>query len=447
MTEDKHDDTHVHHDHDHPHPHDHDHDHPHEHDHDHDHSHDHDHDHDHPHDHPHPHDHAEGLMAIAGNIHPSPHGNHHDHNHGDDHSHDHDGHDHGHDHGHGHGHGHGHDHDHDHSWWERIASALHIPGYSHEHASVASEEAFFTHNLGIRTVWIALVILLVTSLLQIGVVALSGSVALLGDTVHNIGDGLNSVPLLIAFYLARRIATRRYNYGYSRAEDIAGIFIVISIAFSAFFIFKESIERFINPQPLSNLGWLAAAAIIGFLGNELVALMQIRVGKRIGSAAMIADGLHARTDGLTSLAVLVAAGGTALGFPILDPIIGMLIGFTIVFITWDATKKMWYRLMDAIEPEYVDTAEATINKHKLVRELYRVRMRWVGHKLHAEANVGVDADLTTAQSHQIAEELRHDLFHAFPMLAEAIIHMEPWQSIEKSHQLTIHHEPAPRSLA
>ena len=391
------------------------------------------HDHDHSHDHDHHHEDEATVTSVANYIHPNPH------------EHDHDPHDHDHDHDHHYHHDHGHDHDH--SLWERIASALHIPGYSHEHANLTSEQAFFDNDLGIRTVWLALAILLITSLLQIVVVALSGSVALLGDTVHNIGDGLNSVPLLIAFYLARRVATRRYNYGYSRAEDVAGIFIVFSIAFSAFFIFKESIERFINPQPLTNLGWLAAAAIIGFLGNEAVALMQIRVGKKIGSAAMIADGLHARTDGLTSLAVLLAAGGTALGYPILDPIIGMLIGFTIIFITWDATKKMWYRLMDAIDPEYLDRAEATLQQHKMVREVYRARMRWMGHRLHAEVNVGLDADLTTAQSHQIAEELRHDLFHAFPNLSEVLVHVEPWQPLEKSHQLTIHHEPAPHVLA
>ncbi len=392
------------------------------------------HDHDHSHDHDHHHEDEAAVTAVANYIHPNPHEHEHDHDH--DHAHDHD-----------HHHHQGHNHDHDHSLWERIASALHIPGYSHEHANLTSEQAFFDNELGIRTVWIALAILLVTSLLQIGVVALSGSVALLGDTVHNIGDGLNSVPLLIAFYLARRVATRRYNYGYSRAEDVAGIFIVFSIAFSAFFIFKESIERFINPQPLTNLGWLVAAAIIGFLGNEAVAIMQIRVGKKIGSAAMIADGLHARTDGLTSLAVLLAAGGTVLGFPILDPIIGMLIGFTIVFITWDATKKMWYRLMDAIDPEYLDKAEATLQQHKMVRAVYRARMRWLGHRLHAEVNVGLDADLTTAQSHQIAEELRHDLFHALPNLSEVLVHVEPWQPLEKSHRLTIHHEPAPQLLA
>lgn len=324
--------------------------------------------------------------------------------------------------------------------------ALHLPGYSHEHAHVASDQAFVDNQLGIRTVWIALGLLMVTTLLQVGVVFLSGSVALLGDTVHNLGDALNSVPLLIAFYLARRGANRRYNYGYSRAEDVAGIFIVLSIAFSAFFILKESIERFINPQPLTNLGWLAAAAIIGFLGNELVALLQIRVGNKIGSAAMVADGMHARTDGLTSLAVLLAAGGTALGYPILDPIIGLMIGVTIVFITWDATKKMWYRLMDAVDPTYLDQAETTLRANSAVREVYRVRMRWVGHRLHAEVNVGLDEHLTTAQGHAVAEELRHDLFHAIPNLAEVLVHVEPWAPLEMSHRKTLHHEPVPQLL-
>ena len=154
----------------------------------------------------------------------------------------------------------------------------------------------------------ALAALTITSLLQVVIVWWSGSVALLADTIHNIGDGLNSVPLLIAFYLARRAATRRYSYGFSRAEDVAGVFIVLSIAFSAGVIFWESIQKLIDPQPLTNLSWVGVAAVVGFLGNEAVALLQIRTGRRIGSAAMVADGLHARTDGLTSLAVLVAAG-------------------------------------------------------------------------------------------------------------------------------------------
>jgi cation diffusion facilitator family transporter len=156
-----------------------------------------------------------------------------------------------------------------------------------------------SHEAGIGTVWLAFVALMMTAALQIVIVAWSGSVALLADTIHNIGDGLNSIPLLIAFYLARRMATRRYTYGFGRAEDVAGIFIVLSIAFSAGVIFWQSIQKLIHPQPITNLGWVAAAAIIGFLGNEAVALLQINVGRKIGSAALVADGLHARTDGLT----------------------------------------------------------------------------------------------------------------------------------------------------
>ncbi|MCB0037973.1 MAG: cation diffusion facilitator family transporter, partial [Anaerolineales bacterium] len=200
-------------------------------------------------------------------------------------------------------------------------------------------------------------------------------------------------------------------------------------------------------EPISSLGWVAAAAIIGFLGNEAVAVMQIRTGRKIGSAALVADGLHARTDGLTSLAVLLAAGGTWIGFPILDPIIGLLIGIAILFITKDAIVTMWYRLMDAIEPEYMDQAEAIINRQPDVRALNRLRMRWMGHRLQAEVHIAVDPHLTTLESHQIAEQVRHDLFHELPTLSEAIVHIDPWlEKPETAHTLTIHHEPLPRPL-
>jgi cation diffusion facilitator family transporter len=332
--------------------------------------------------------------------------------------------------------------------WGWIATVFHLHGHSHSHGDLATDNAFNSNAEGIRTVWLALAALGLTSILQIFIVWLSGSVALLADTVHNVGDALNSIPLLIAFYLARRSATRRYTYGFSRAEDVAGIFIVLSIAFSAGYIFWESIQRFLNPQSLTNLGWVAAAALIGFVGNEAVALLQIRTGRKIGSAAMVADGLHARTDGITSLAVLVAAFGAWLGFPIVDPIIGFLIGIAILFITKDATVTMWYRLMDAIEPELLAEAEHTVSHQREVKELRRLRMRWMGHRLHAEVHIAVDPHLTTAQSHAVAEELRHALFHDIARLNEVIVHVEPWAaSPDEHHQLTLHHEPAPRPIS
>src|SRR4051812_8706305 len=207
-----------------------------------------------------------------------------------------------------------------------LAAIFHFHGHSHEDESLSAGDPALATEKGIRTVWLAFAALGVTTIVQIVIVAMSGSVALLADTAHNIGDGLNSIPLLIAFYLARRAATRRYTYGFGRAEDVAGIIIVLSIALSAAIIFYESFRKLLHPEPLTNLGWVALAAIVGFIGNETVAWFQIRVGRRIGSAAMVADGVHARTDGLTSLAVLIAAGGSWLGFPIVDPIIGILIG-------------------------------------------------------------------------------------------------------------------------
>ncbi len=340
--------------------------------------------------------------------------------------------------------------------------------HSHDHNGLTTEEAFLDNRAAIRTVWIALALLLVTMLLQLVIVWLSGSVALLADTAHNLVDGLNSLPLLLAFYLARRPPNRRYTYGFGKAEDVAGIFIVLSIAVSAGYIFWESIPKLFDPQPLRDVGWVAVAAIIGALGNEAVAFLQIRTGRQIGSAAMVADGLHARTDGFTSLAVLLAAVGSWLGYPIVDPLIGLVIGVVILFITRDAAKTMWYRLMDAIEPQELTQAETLIEQQEGVNKIGRVRLRWMGNRLHAEVHIGVDADLTVRQGHAIAERVRHALFHGVARLAEVVVHVEPETRLPGSgghdvgehdneeqaasehdneeHQETAHHEAVPKRL-
>lgn len=316
-------------------------------------------------------------------------------------------------------HDHPHDHDHDHrpGLWGWLLSILHLNGHTHDHGDIISERAFRENEEGIRTVWISLALLLVTAVLQLWIVFFSGSVSLFADTAHNIGDGLNSIPLLIAFYLARRLPTKRYTYGYGRAEDVAGIFIVLSIAVSAGIVFWEAIDRFLNPQPMSNFGWVAAAGVLGFLGNEAVAVLQIRVGRKIGSAAMVADGLHARTDGLTSLAVLAAAGGAWLGFPILDPIIGLVIGVAIVAITWDASKTVWYRLMDAVDPELTAQAEHALSHVPNVKEIRRLRMRWVGHQLQVEVQIAVDG----GQGDVVAQAVRDALHTEIKMLTEVVV--------------------------
>lgn len=261
-----------------------------------------------------------------------------------------------------------------------IGRIFHFHGHEHGHGDATWDSARSTQE-GIRTVWIALGALAVTAVLQIIIFAMSGSVSLLADTVHNIGDMLNSLPLLLAFYLARRPATRRYTYGYGRAEDVAGIVIVFSILFSAGYILWESFTKLLDPQPLTNLPWIAIAAVIGFLGNEAVALFQISAGKRMGSTSLVADGQHARIDGITSLVVLVAVAGSALGFPIVDPIVGLLIGVAILFIGRDASKQVWYRLMDAVDPAMIDQIAGYAGE---IANVTRVQARYVGHDLHVE---------------------------------------------------------------
>jgi cation diffusion facilitator family transporter len=319
-------------------------------------------------------------------------------------------HDHDHHHGHHHHHHGPHGHSHGEGIWGIINTVFHFHGHSEKQQELASDPALAT-NEGIRTVWIALAALGITTIVQILIVMASRSTALLADTVHNFGDALNSVPLLIAFYLARRAANNRYTYGYGKAEDVAGIFIVLSLVFSAGYAFYESINKLINPAPLTNLGWVALAAIVGFIGNETVAILQIRVGRRIGSDAMIADGMHARTDGFTSLAVLIAVAGAWLGYPIVDPIIGMFIGITILFITIDACKTIWYRLMDAVEPALVDDVIHMIGHVDGVQHVRNVRVRWHGHHMQAEVEVVVNEDLTLKESDAIRAAIIHEVQH------------------------------------
>lgn len=353
------------------------------------------------------------------------------HTHGDEHPHDDHQHEHGDEHGHSHGMGLG-------GWMNTV---FHFHGHSGKHQNRASDPALNTAE-GIRTVWIALVALGITTILQIAIVFTSGSVALLADTLHNLGDTLNSIPLLIAFYLARRAATRRFTYGFGKAEDVAGIFIVLSIAISAGIGLWQSFQKLLHPVPMTHLEWVAAAAVIGFLGNEAVALLQIRVGRKIGSAAMVADGLHARTDGLTSLAVLVAVIGTYFGYPLVDPIVGLLIGIAILFITRDAMVTVWYRLMDAVDPAIVDQAEKVAAKVPGVVRVEQTRVRWMGHQLQVEMQIVVDEDLSTRASYALVEEVRHALFHEQAHLGLVEILIVPCgHGGEMPERATAHHHP------
>ena len=314
-------------------------------------------------------------------------------------------------------------------------------GHGHSHAVITplTDPALAT-SAGIFAVKASLVVLLVTAIFQLGVSLRSGSVALLADTIHNFADSLTAIPLWLAFSLSRRLRNARYTYGYGRAEDLAGAAIVALIFFSALEVFSQSIQKILYPVMVTNLGWVAAAAGLGFLGNELAAILRLRTGRRIHSAALVADGRHSQVDVFTSLGVLVGVIGVKLGFPLADPLIGFVIGTTILVVAWNSAREIWYRLMDATDPEVTRLVEQTAAAVAGVLSVDDIRIRWLGHWQHCELHITVAASLATLESHQIAETVRHALFHALPSLQEISVHVDPLDNPSGSaHELTAHH--------
>jgi cation diffusion facilitator family transporter len=313
----------------------------------------------------------------------------------------------------------------------------HHGGHGHTHGAV--DPSIATSERGLWAVKWSFVALFVTALLQLGVVILSGSVALLSDTIHNFGDAATAVPLWIAFALTRLGTSRRFPFGYGRVEDLAGVVVVLIILFSALVAGYQAIERLINPQPVGFLGALAAAAIVGFLGNEAVAIFRIRVGRQIGSAALVADGYHARTDGWTSLAVLIGAVGVWLGYPLADPIVGLLIAAAILVIVWQSGKMVFARLLDVVDPSVMDEIRSAAARVEGVEDVAEVRARWVGHRLRAEVNVAVNPEASVAEGHEVAREVNHRLLHELGYLETAVVHVDPAQeSGEEYHRIAAH---------
>src|SRR5215216_782800 len=321
---------------------------------------------------------------------------------------------------HHHDHPHGHDHGHDHS-----------------HGIV--DPAIVTNDRGLWAVKWSFVALAVTAVLQLLVVFASGSVALLADTIHNFADATTAIPLAIAFVFARKRPSARFTFGYGRVEDLAGVVVVLTILCSAVVAGYQSMGRFLHPQEVLHLWAVIAASIVGFLGNEAVAIFRIRVGREIGSAALVADGYHARTDGWTSLAVLFGAVGVWLGYPLADPIVGLLITAAIFGIVIQSGKSIFIRMLDGAEPHIIDEIRHAAEHVAQVKDVTDVRARWLGHRLHAELNIAVDPQLTISQAHAIAAEVRHRLLHHLDYLSLLVIHVDPAdQSGEVYHRIEEH---------
>src|SRR5512142_186043 len=348
------------------------------------------------------------------------------------------GHEHRHDHGHKHDGNHLHEHRHR-GLWARLWHAAGLHSHDHDRAV---DPVLESSAEGLRALWISLAALAATALAQAVVVALSGSVALLGDALHNAADALTAVPLGVAFLLSRRRPTRRYTYGYGRAEDLAGIVIVAVIVLSSAAAAYAAVTRLLHPHPVTHLAAVAIAAAVGFAGHELVARYRIRTGRRIGSAALVADGLHARTDGFTSLAVLIGAGGVAIGWRWADPVVGLLITVAILMVGWQAAREVGRRLMDSVDPALTEQVEATLLATPGVLAVGRVRLRWVGRTLRAECEISVDPASSVVQAHDIAVSAEHALIHAVPRLSAANVHADPLDGGIDHHAVLADHPQA-----
>src|SRR5262249_43211912 len=303
---------------------------------------------------------------------------------------------------------HSHDH-HDHHHGHQHGHSDHEASHGHTHGIV--DPTITTTAEGLWALKWSFFVLMITALLQVAVVVISGSVGLLADTIHNFGDAATAIPLGIAFLFARKRPNERFTFGYGRVEDFAGVIIVLIILFSAIVAGYESIDRFFHPQDVSHLGAVAVASVIGFLGNKGVAVFRIRVGRQIGSAALIADGQHARIDGWTSLAVLAGVLGVWLGYPLTDPVVGLIITVAIFGIVFQSGKQIFSRMLDGVDPHVIDEIRHAATHVSQVKEVTDIRARWLGHRLHAEVNVTLPSQITLAAAHSIAEEVRHQLLH------------------------------------
>lgn len=296
--------------------------------------------------------------------------------------------------------------------------------HPHEHFGRADLAALATRQ-GVRATWLSLGGLALTATLQLAIVAVTGSVALLADTIHNFTDCLTAVPLLIAFRLGRRPPSRRYPYGYHRAEDLAGIFIVAMILASSVLAALEAVQRLVHPRPMTHPGLVLAAGIIGALGNEGVSVYRIRVGRRIGSTALVADGLHARTDGLTSLAVVGSAIGAIAGIDRADAVLGLLITLVIVSTLVQAARSVLHRILDGTEETTITLIESVAAAVPGVEHVTGAKARWTGHQLRAELSIDVEPSMSVEAGHDIAEGVRGALLRNVPQLSEASVHVDP----------------------
>lgn len=315
----------------------------------------------------------------------------------------------------------------------------------HGHSHVGADRSALFSGEGIRAIKISTFGLLLTALIQFGIVAIGGSVGLLADSLHNFADVFTTVALWIAFNASKRAADRRYTYGYDRFEDLVGVVIVGIIGLSCVISGYEGYRALVRPHRVTEIGISIAAGIVGIIGNELVARYKIRVGRKIRSAALMADGIHSRTDGLVSAGAVVGLIGVSLGYPKADPIAALAITAAIAWATVTASREVTARLVDRVDDGLVDSIEQQARSVQQVADVHDVKARWAGRSLYVQMDLAVPEELPLRDAHAIAEEVRHAVLHGTEGVSQVTVHLDPWSEANHRsayHALTAHHDPA-----
>ena len=313
-------------------------------------------------------------------------------------------------------------------------------GHGHDHGVV--DRAAWASADGIRAIKVSTFGLAATAAVQFAIAAFGGSVALLADGLHNLGDVFTTVALWVAFRASRRAADERYTFGYHRFEDLAGIGIVAIIALTAAAAAYESYRAMLRPRAVGHLAISMAAAVVGIIGNEAVAQYKITIGRRIHSVALEADGIHSRVDGFVSAGALVGLFGVALGYPKADPIAALAITAVIVWVTIGTARGVILRVVDAVDPELIEGIQHSAEAVAGVIDSHDIQARWAGRSLLVNLHLSLDQDLPLHEAHDIGEDVRHAILHDVEGVSQVNVHFDPWaEGAEDAHyhRATAHH--------
>ncbi len=305
--------------------------------------------------------------------------------------------------------------------------------HGHTHGQLATDDPD-----GLRVVMLSSVVLAGVAAVELTAAVASGSAGVLADGLHNLGDVSTTLALASAFILSRRAPSQRFPYGYHRGEDLAGLVVFLLMLASVVAAGYTSIDHLLHRRDLSNLTLAFVVALVGLVGNEVVAQYKTRAGRRLNSMALVADGRHSRIDGVASLGAAVGVAGAWLGFPLLDPLAGLVITLVIAAVAWDTARNVTSRLLDEADASLAATATRVASATAGVVAVTATRTRWTGRRIRVEMTLEVDGSLTVATAHGIGEAVRHRLYHEVPALGDVIVHLDP-AGDASAHAEVAHH--------